>query len=43
MTEFEEAIYVQLNKVPFGKVTTYRDLAHSVGSNGYRAVGQAFH
>ena len=30
-----------LKKVPRGKVTTYRHLAHALGSRAYRAVGQA--
>ena len=28
-------------KVPKGKVTTYRELAHALGTKAYRAVGQA--
>ena len=37
---FADRIYDSLRDVPAGKVTTYRDLAHSVGSRAYRAVGQ---
>jgi methylated-DNA-[protein]-cysteine S-methyltransferase len=27
--------------VPKGRITTYRDLAHAMGSKAYRSVGQA--
>ena len=30
-----------LMEVPKGKVTTYRELAHALGTKAYRAVGQA--
>lgn len=33
-------VYARLNEVPPGKLTTYRDLAHSVQSKAYRGVGQ---
>ena len=38
---FAEAVYERLREVPAGFVTTYKDLAHAVGSCAYRAVGQA--
>ena len=38
---FSEKIYAKLRKVPKGKVTTYKDLAHAVKSKAYRAVGTA--
>ena len=34
-------VYEQLKKVPKGKVVTYRDLALSLNSIAYRAVGNA--
>ena len=34
-----EKVYSQLRKVPKGKVTTYKDLAHAAGTKAYRAVG----
>ncbi len=40
-SKFAEKIYAQLRKVPKGKVTTYKELAKSIGSNVYRAVGSA--
>ena len=41
MKEFYTKIYNRLREVPSGKVTTYKELAHSVGSRAYRAVGTA--
>ncbi len=38
---FNEKCYQLLKKVPAGKVTTYKDLAKALKSNGYRAVGNA--
>ena len=38
---FAENIYEELQKVPKGKITTYKLLANAVGSKAYRAVGQA--
>jgi len=35
-----DRIYCLLSQVPEGRVTTYKFLAHAVGSKGYRAVGQ---
>lgn len=41
MKTFNEKIYEKLRSVPFGHVTTYKELAHSVGTKAYRAVGKA--
>jgi len=38
---FTEQCYILLKKVPKGKVTTYKELAHALGTNAYRAVGTA--
>lgn len=38
---FREKIYIQLVKVPKGRVTTYKELAKSVGTLAYQAVGGA--
>ena len=38
---FAERCYRLLRSVPKGKVTTYRDLAHALGTKAYRAVGNA--
>ena len=38
---FYERCYTVLTKVPAGKVTTYKEIAHALGSKAYRAVGTA--
>ena len=38
---FSQRCYVLLSKVPKGKVTTYKELAHALGTRAYRAVGHA--
>jgi len=38
---FDQKCYQLLLKVPPGKVTTYRELAHKLGTRAYRAVGNA--
>lgn len=38
---FAEEIYTKLRQVPAGKVITYKQLALSLGSKAYRAVGTA--
>lgn len=40
-TKFAESIYKSLRKVPKGRVTTYKELAASVGTKAYQAVGSA--
>lgn len=40
MNTFAQQIYTLLKTVPRGKVTTYKALAHALGSHAYRAVGQ---
>ncbi len=39
--KFSERVYEKLKGVPGGKVTTYKELAASIGSRAYRAVGNA--
>lgn len=41
MESFNERCYALLRKVPKGKVVTYKDLAHALGTRAYRAVGNA--
>jgi len=41
MKSFNERCYEKLREVPKGKVTTYRELAHALGTRAYRAVGNA--
>ena len=38
---FNERCYQILKKVPRGKVTTYREIAHALKTKAYRAVGNA--
>jgi methylated-DNA-[protein]-cysteine S-methyltransferase len=38
---FEQDCYKLLLKIPEGKVTTYKEIAHALGKKGYRAVGRA--
>lgn len=40
-TAFQQAVYDLISAVPRGKVTTYKDVAHRLGTGSYRAVGQA--
>jgi len=43
-TPFQRAVWRELEKIPYGTVATYRDVAIAVGSpKGFRAVGQANH
>ncbi|MCL5729987.1 MAG: MGMT family protein [Candidatus Pacearchaeota archaeon] len=39
--QFYQKVYSLLRKVPRGRITTYRDLAHAAHSKAYRAVGTA--
>ncbi len=41
VTAFENQVYELCRKVPKGKVTTYKEIAHALGTGAYRAVGQA--
>jgi methylated-DNA-[protein]-cysteine S-methyltransferase len=41
VSDFAKRVYASLMLVPKGKVTTYKDLAASVGCGSPRAVGQA--
>ncbi len=40
LSEFSENVYRVVAKIPRGKVSTYKEVAHAAGSNAYRAVGQ---
>ena len=40
-TTFDQRCQDLLLEIPKGKVTTYKELAHALGSKAYRAVGQA--
>jgi methylated-DNA-[protein]-cysteine S-methyltransferase len=41
METFNERVWNKMRKIPKGKVTTYKELAHAVGTKAYRAVGNA--
>ena len=41
MKTFNEKCYAKLREVPRGRITTYKELAHALGSGAYRAVGTA--
>jgi methylated-DNA-[protein]-cysteine S-methyltransferase len=41
MKTFAEKAYDILRKVPKGRVTTYKEIAHALGTRAYRGVGQA--
>ena len=44
MTEFEEKVYLEVKKIPKGKVDTYKGIAIKIGyPNAARAVGNALH
>ena len=38
---FNEKVWAMTARVPAGKVTTYAAIARALGTNGYRAVGNA--
>jgi len=38
---FNERVWALTSRVPVGKVTTYGEIARKLGTNGYRAVGNA--
>lgn len=40
MTPLQKKTYELLKKVPAGRVTTYKALAHALGTRSYRAIGQ---
>jgi len=41
MKTFSDKAYNLLRKVPKGRVTTYKEIAHALGTKAYRGVGQA--
>jgi methylated-DNA-[protein]-cysteine S-methyltransferase len=40
-TSFEREVILEVAKIPYGTVKTYKDIAKSINTNGYRAVGTA--
>ncbi len=41
MKTFADKAYDLLRKVPKGRVTTYKEIAHALNTKAYRGVGQA--
>jgi methylated-DNA-[protein]-cysteine S-methyltransferase len=41
MKTFSDKVYDLLRKVPKGRETTYKEIAHALGTRAYRGVGQA--
>ena len=41
MNTFADKAYDLLRKVPKGRVTTYKEIAHALETRAYRGVGQA--
>ncbi len=41
MEKFADKAYDLLRKVPEGRVTTYKEIAHALGTKAYRGIGQA--
>lgn len=41
MKTFSQKCYELLLKIPKGKVTTYKEMAHALNTRAYRAVGNA--
>ena len=41
MKSFADKAYGLLRKVPKGRVTTYKEIAHALETRAYRGVGQA--
>ena len=40
-TSFEQSVYDITKNIPRGNVTTYKEIAHTLGTRAYRAVGNA--
>ncbi|UCD80134.1 MAG: MGMT family protein [Desulfobacterales bacterium] len=41
MKTFSDKAYDLLSKVPKGRVTKYKEIAHALGTRAYSGVGQA--
>lgn len=40
-TKFQDAVYKLTREIPRGKVATYKEIANTLGTAAYRAVGTA--
>ncbi len=43
LTSFAENVWRLTSRIPKGRVSTYKEIARSLHSRGYRAVGHALH
>lgn len=41
MKTFNQKVYALCKKIPKGKVSTYKEIAHAMNTKGYQAVGNA--
>ena len=41
MKSFSEKVYQLTKKIPKGRVTSYKEIANTLGTKAYQAVGQA--
>lgn len=41
MTAFQEKVYAVCKIIPRGEISTYKEIAHALGTKAYRAVGNA--
>jgi len=41
--KIRDKVYEIIKKVPVGKVTTYGDIGHKIGTKAFRAIGQVLH
>ena len=41
ITNFEKKVYIETMNIPKGQVKTYKEIGESIGSNGYRSIGNA--
>ncbi|PSN85429.1 hypothetical protein B9Q02_06465 [Candidatus Marsarchaeota G1 archaeon BE_D] len=40
-TRFQKLVWEELLKIPYGETRTYKQVAHALNTEGYRAIGQA--
>jgi O-6-methylguanine DNA methyltransferase len=40
-TPFQRKVWLETRKIPFGKIGTYKSIAHKLNHRGYRSIGQA--
>lgn len=40
-TQFQQAVWNETRKIPYGQTSSYKELAEKLGHRGYRSIGQA--